>query len=163
MTRSTISCRARSSLPKCRRERRRQSRSVVANAVRDAGPGAALPDLGPRRSQRDVGQRRQVDYVRPQPESLRPHRRAYGRISRCARCHRPLHLHHAQAAYGHVRRAAGKALSRLDGNSVLRRHHLRRRRLRAVDAQAEFRRPIAASVRAWCAGSICTTWPASCW
>ena len=100
---------------------------------------------------------------RPDEQPLRPDRCAYRRLSRCARRHRPLHLHHAQAARRHVRRPARQAVPRLDGHPVLRGDRLGHRGLRAVDAQAGFRHLSRPSARASCAGSTCTTSRASCW
>ena len=113
---------------------------LLANALANSSvEGAAFPDLGSRRSQRDVRQRRRVHHFRPHEQSLRPDGFAYRRLSRFARRHRPLHLHHAQAARRHVRRLAGQAVPWIDGDPVLCRHHIRHRGLCAVDAEAGFR------------------------
>ena len=118
------------------RRSRPAARQCVGEFVLES---AAFSDLGSRRSQRDVRERRRVHHFRPHEESLRPHGCAYRRLSRFARRHRPLYLHHAEIAHRHVRRFAGQAVPWIDGDPVLRRHHIRHRRLCAVDAEARLR------------------------
>ncbi len=113
---------------------------VVANGIaREPGQVVHFLIWDPARRELAAAERRQVAGRRSVDQPFCARRRAYRGVSRCARRHRTLHLHHVQAARRHVCRPARKAVPRPDGNPVLRRDRLGHRRLRAVDAQARLR------------------------